>query len=127
VNSSGGILPGFNDPNLPPARLHKTPVPTLATPEAVLLEGMVAAANLGGYSFSYGFGQLMVDVPDANPRIGGSYGVGGLPIGEWFVLTDRQSFLLPVAVQKIRDDAYYIRVDSAPLQGLRAITSMPGY
>ena len=128
MNSSGDIPFGLNDPNLPPARLRKTPVPTLASPESVILKGIVAAANLGGYSLSYysPSQQLGVSVPGANPRIGGWYRVGGLPVGEWFVLADRQGFLLPVAVQKIREDAYYVRVDPAPLQGLRAVASLPG-
>jgi hypothetical protein len=121
------MQPLQHSPNLPSARLHRTPFPRVAKPEAVLLEGMIATAELGGYSLSYGPGQLMVSVYGSNPRIGGSYAVGGLPAGEWFVLTDRHGSVLPVAVQKIREDAYQVRVDPAPLQGLRAVTSMPGY
>jgi hypothetical protein len=104
-------------------------VQTLAKPEAVILEGIVATANLGGYSLAYNNASqdLSVSVPRANPRIGGYYAVAALPVGEWFVLTDRHGSLLPVAVQKIHEHAYQVRVDSASLQGLRAVTSIPGY
>jgi hypothetical protein len=102
------------------------PVPTLPTPEMVMLEGMIDAKNLGEYTLSYAPGQLMVGVP-GSPEIGGSYAVGSLPFGEWVVLADRRGFLLPMAVQRARADAYYVRVDPAPLQGLRALPSMAGY
>lgn len=113
--------------DVPPAVIRQTKVPTLPEPESVLLDGVVAAENLGGYLFTYGTGQLMVDVYRATPRIGGSYMVRELPIGEWYSLMDRQGFVLPVAVRKLREDAYYVRVDPAPLDGVRTLPSMPGY
>src|SRR6476620_9237594 len=114
-------------PNVPDVVVRKTTVPTVATPEAVLLEGIVACQNLGCYSVDYGMNHLSISVFGSTPRIGGYYEVGSLPLGEWFVIADRQGFALPVAVQKVRQDAYYVRVDPAPLQGLRALTSIPGY
>lgn len=102
------------------------PVPTLPTPEMVMLEGMIDAKNLGDYGLSYAPGQLMVGVP-GSPEIGGSYAVGSLPLGEWFGLADRRGFPLPVAVQRAGMDAYYVRVDPAPLEGLRTLPSMAGY
>jgi hypothetical protein len=92
----------------------------------VQLEGMFEGKYLGHYSLSYSMGQLMVDVYQASPPIGGMYAVDALPIGEWFVLADKRGFLLPVAVQRIRMDAYVVRADPAPLQGLRALASAYG-
>jgi hypothetical protein len=109
--------------NAPP---QGPPVPTAPTPEMVMLEGMFEGKYLGHYSLSFAMGQLMVDVYQASPSIGGMYAVEGLPIGEWFVLGDKRGFLLPVAVQRVRMDAYVVRVDPAPLQGLRALPAAYG-
>jgi hypothetical protein len=114
------------DHALPRAASQGPPVPTVPTPELVLLEGMFDGKYLGHYSLSYAMGQLMVDVYQASPAIGGMYAVDGLPIGEWFVLADKRGFLLPVAVQRVRIDAYHVRVDPAPLQGLRALPAAYG-
>jgi pentatricopeptide repeat protein len=112
-------------PNVPPATVHETPVPTVASPEQVLLDGGAVGRNLGGYSFAYAMGHLDIYVAQSTPRIGGAYQVGSLPIGEWFVIIDRRGFPLPVAIQKVREHAFYVRVDPAPLQGLRALASTP--
>jgi len=103
--------------------VHETPVPTVASPEQALLEGIAAGQKLGGYSFSYAMGQLNIYVWQSNPSIGGWYQVGSLPIGEWFVVADRRGFLLPVAIQKVGEHSHYVRVDPAPLQGLRTLTA----
>jgi hypothetical protein len=117
--------PDAGMPNVPPAAVHETPVPTLASPEQVLLDGIAAGQKLGGYSFSYAMGQLNIYVWQSKPSIGGWYQVGSLPIGEWFVILDRRGFPLPVAIQKVREHAFHVRVDPAPLQGLRTLTSTP--
>jgi hypothetical protein len=97
--------------------------PAIPSPQTVTLEGIADGKTLGGYSLSYAAGQLMV----SSSQNGGSYGVDSLPIGEWFVLADGRGFPLPVAIQRTRMDAYCVRVDRAPLQGLRALTSYPGW
>jgi len=102
------------------------PVPAPPVPEMVTLEGMFEGKYLGRYSLSFAMGQLMVDVYRASPPIGGMYAVDMLPIGEWFVLADQRGFLLPVAVQRVRMDAFVVRADPAPLQGLRAMPAMGG-
>jgi hypothetical protein len=101
-------------------------VPTPQTPEMVSLEGMFEGKYLGPYSLSFAMGQLMVDVDQASPPIGGMYAIDGLPFGEWFVLADKRGFLLPLAIQRIRMDAFVVRADPAPLQGLRALGSAYG-
>ena len=55
------------------------------------------------------------------------YSVDSLPVGEWFALADPRGFLLPVAIQRIRMDAYRVRMDPQPLQGLRALPAQPGW
>jgi hypothetical protein len=127
--TSGGPTSGYPDagtPNVPPATVRETPVPTLPSPESVLLDGIAAGQDLGGYSFAYAMGQLSVTVNGSTPRIGGWYLVSSLPFGEWFVIADRRGFPLPVAIQRVREHAFYVRVDPAPLQGLRTVTSTPG-
>src|SRR4051794_39731468 len=96
--------------------------PAMPRPQTVTLGGIADGKTLGGYSLSYAAGQLMV----SSPQNGGAYGVDSLPFGEWFVLADERGVPLPVAIQRIRMDAYSVRVDRAPLQGLRALTSYPG-
>jgi TPR repeat protein len=126
--TAGGRTSGIPDagmPNVPPATVRETPVPTLASPEQVLLDGIAAGQELGGYSFSYAMGQLNVYVWQSTPEIGGWYQVGSLPIGEWFVVIDQRGFPLPVAIQRVREHAFYARVDPAPLQGLRALAATP--
>lgn len=91
--------------------------------QTVTLGGIADGKTLAGWSLSYAAGQLMV----SSPHNGGAYGVDFLPFGEWFVLADERGVPLPVAVQRIRMDAYCVRVDRAPLQGLRVLTSYPGF
>jgi hypothetical protein len=110
----------------PPARPQGPPVPTASTPEMLMLEGMFEGKYLGHYSLSFAMGQLMVDVYQASPPIGGMYAVDGLPFGEWFVLADKRGFLLPLAIQRVRMDAFCVRADPAPLQGLRALPAAYG-
>jgi hypothetical protein len=95
----------------------------MPSPQTVTLQGIAEGKTLGGYSLSYAMGQLIVD----SPRLGGIYGVESLPIGEWFALVDGRGFPLPVAIQRTRMDAYSVRVDRAPLQGLRTLPSYPGW
>ena len=88
------------------------------SPESILREGLVATANFGGYGLSCGMEQLSVTVFGAS-SIGGVYMLRNVPFGQWFVLTDRHGFLLPVAVMHIRENSCQIRVDPAPLEGGR--------
>jgi hypothetical protein len=107
------------NPDLP----KRAVAPSMPRPQTVTLGGIADGKTLGGYSLSYAAGQLMVSCP----QNGGAYGVESLPFGEWFVLADERGRPLPVAIQRIRMDAYCVRVDGAPLQGLRALTSYPGW
>jgi hypothetical protein len=121
--AQGEIRPAMAPNRAPP---RGPPVPTARTPEMVMLEGMFEGKYLGHYSLSFAMGQLMVDVYQASPPIGGMYAVDGLPPGEWFVLADKRGFLLPLAIQRVRMDAYLVRVDPAPLPGLRALPAAYG-
>lgn len=94
-----------------------------ARSQMVTLEGIFDGKNLGDYSLSYAAGQLMV----SSPHNGGAFNVDPLPFGEWFALADERGVSLPVAVQRTRMDAYCVRVDPAPLQGLRTLISYPGW
>jgi hypothetical protein len=93
----------------------------------VTLQGIADGKMLGDCSLSYAMGQLMVEIQRGGQAAGGMYGVEALPIGEWFGLADPRGFRLPVAIQRTRMDAYQVRMDRQPLQGLRALPPQSGW
>lgn len=102
---------------------HSGSAPTLPRAATVMLQGVADGKTLGDCSLSYSMGQLMVEVHRPGHQVGGMYAVDYVPIGEWFVLADGRGVPLPVAIQRTRMDAYRVRVDSAPLRGLRSLTA----
>jgi hypothetical protein len=98
-----------------------------STPQTVTLQGIADGKMLGDCSLSYAMGQLMVELQRGGQAAGGMYSIDSLPIGEWIVLADPRGFLLPVAIQRIRIDAYSFRMDPQPLQGLRTLPAQPGW
>lgn len=96
-------------------------------PQTVTLQGIADGKMLGDCSLSLAMGQLMVELQRGGQAAGGMYTVDSLPAGEWFALADPRGFLLPVAIQRIRMDAYCFRMDPQPLQGLRALAPQPGW
>jgi hypothetical protein len=97
------------------------------TMQTVTLQGIADGKMVGDCSLSLAMGQLMVEVHRGGQAAGGMYSVDSLPGGEWFVLADPRGFLLPVAIQRTRMDAYRVRMDSQPLQGLRALPAQSGW
>lgn len=95
--------------------------------QTVTLQGLADGKMLGDCSLSYAMGQLMVEVQRGGQAAGGMYAVDSLPIGEWFALADPRGFLLPVAIQRTRMDAYCVRMDPQPLQGLRTLAPQSGW
>jgi uncharacterized delta-60 repeat protein len=122
--------------------------PTFASPETVVLKGHGASANLGDYRVSLDeLGGLRVDVLDSSGRLAstcGYYSVSSLPRGETFVLADSERVALPLSVTCVYEppsggggildmgiamieatlhgsDAFHIRGDAAPLEGLRTL------
>lgn len=93
----------------------------------VTLQGIADGKMLGDCSLSYTMGQLMVEIQRGGQAAGGMYTVDSVPIGEWFALADPRGFLLPVAIQRTRMDAYCVRMDPQPLQGLRVLPPQPGW
>lgn len=96
-------------------------------PQTVTLQGVADGKMLGDCSLSLAMGQLMVELQRGGQAAGGMYSVDSLPMGEWIVLADPRGFLLPVAIQRIRMDAYCFRMDPQPLQGLRTLPAQPGW
>ena len=115
-------------PNLPAAGApQRGSAATLPRAQTVMLQGIADGKMLGDCSLSLAMGTLMVELQRAGKAAGGMFAVDSLPIGEWIVLADPRGFLLPVAIQRTRMDAYCVRMDRQPLQGLRTLPSQPGW